>query len=141
MNPGLIRPLFFNLIGNALKYCKKDVLPVITIRNIRQMSEQVKPEYCRISIEDNGIGFDQVYAEQVFDMFRRLHVNKDYEGTGIGLALCKKIVEKHHGFISAESPAQCRLCVYGNITDRAKGDSILVHTLIRSGAVAAPPGE
>lgn len=103
VNPGLIRPLFFNLIGNALKYCKKDVLPVITIRNIRQMSEQVKPEYCRISIEDNGIGFDQVYAEQVFDMFRRLHVNKDYEGTGIGLALCKKIVEKHHGFISAES--------------------------------------
>ncbi|QEC43054.1 response regulator [Pseudobacter ginsenosidimutans] len=103
VNPGLIRPLFFNLIGNALKYCKKDVLPVITIRNIRQLADVPRPEYCRISVEDNGIGFDQSYAEQVFDMFRRLHVNKDYEGTGIGLALCKKIVEKHHGFISAES--------------------------------------
>ena len=103
VNPGLIRPLFFNLIGNALKYCKKDVLPVITIRNIRQLAEAPRPEYCRIAVEDNGIGFDQSYAEQVFDMFRRLHVNKDYEGTGIGLALCKKIVEKHHGFISAES--------------------------------------
>lgn len=107
VNPGLIRPLFFNLIGNALKYSRKDVLPVIYIRNI-QPGVPVKPAvaeigYCRITIEDNGIGFDQVYAEQVFDMFRRLHVNKDYEGTGIGLALCKKIVEKHHGFITAES--------------------------------------
>lgn len=107
VNPGLIRPLFFNLIGNALKYSRKDVLPVIYIRNIEQnaqkKTEPAEAGYCRITIEDNGIGFDQVYAEQVFDMFRRLHVNKDYEGTGIGLALCKKIVEKHHGFISAES--------------------------------------
>lgn len=103
VNPGLIRPLFYNLIGNALKYCKKDVLPVIHVRNIKPNNEQTVPGYCRISIEDNGIGFDQIYAEQVFDMFRRLHVNKDYEGTGIGLALCKKIVEKHHGYITAES--------------------------------------
>lgn len=107
VNPGLIRPLFFNLIGNALKYSRKDVLPVIHIRNIQQTvaarAAQQNPVYCRIAIEDNGIGFDQTYADQVFDMFRRLHVNKDYEGTGIGLALCKKIVEKHHGFISAES--------------------------------------
>lgn len=107
VNPGLIRPLFFNLIGNALKYSRKDVLPVIYIRNIQagapKQATVAEIGYCRITIEDNGIGFDQVYAEQVFDMFRRLHVNKDYEGTGIGLALCKKIVEKHHGFISAES--------------------------------------
>lgn len=107
VNPGLIRPLFYNLIGNALKYSRKDVLPVIYIRNIPPGAVKKAPVaesgYCRITIEDNGIGFDQAYAEQVFDMFRRLHVNKDYEGTGIGLALCKKIVEKHHGFISAES--------------------------------------
>jgi hypothetical protein len=57
--------------------------------------------YGRIYIEDNGIGFDQKYAEQIFDMFRRLHSNVEYEGTGIGLALCKKIVEMHRGFISA----------------------------------------
>ena len=107
VNPGLIRPLFFNLIGNALKYSRKDVLPVIYIRNIQPGAPKKEAVaeigYCRITVEDNGIGFDQVYAEQVFDMFRRLHVNKDYEGTGIGLALCKKIVEKHHGFITAES--------------------------------------
>lgn len=57
--------------------------------------------YCRIYIEDNGIGFEQKYAEQIFDMFRRLHPIAEYEGTGIGLALCKRIVEKHRGFISA----------------------------------------
>ena len=57
--------------------------------------------YGRIYIEDNGIGFDQKYAEQIFDMFRRLHSSAEYEGTGIGLALCKKIVEMHKGYISA----------------------------------------
>ena len=60
-------------------------------------------QYCRIYIQDNGIGFDQQYAEQIFDMFRRLHVHSEFEGTGIGLTLCKKIVEKHNGFISVQS--------------------------------------
>ncbi len=60
-------------------------------------------QYCRIYVQDNGIGFDQVYAEQIFDMFRRLHVHSEFEGTGIGLTLCKKIVEKHNGFISVQS--------------------------------------
>ena len=59
--------------------------------------------YCRIFIEDNGIGFDQRYAEEIFGMFKRLHRNSEFEGTGIGLALCKKIVEQHNGFISARS--------------------------------------
>ena len=54
-------------------------------------------------VRDNGIGFDQKYAEQIFDMFVRLHGNSKYQGTGIGLALCKQIVEKHNGFISALS--------------------------------------
>lgn len=108
VNPGLIRPLFYNLIGNALKYSKKEVEPVINIRFemgnstlVQQKDNGVK--YCRIYIEDNGIGFDQVYADQVFEMFRRLHVSTEFEGTGIGLALCKKIVEKHHGSITAQS--------------------------------------
>jgi signal transduction histidine kinase len=60
-------------------------------------------KFWRIYIEDNGIGFDQKYAEQIFEMFVRLHGNSEYEGTGIGLALCKQIVEKHQGFISALS--------------------------------------
>ena len=109
VNPGLMRPLFYNLIDNALKYSKKDESPVIYIRTEDRpvISSNGNPEkqnkFCRILIEDNGIGFDQKYAEQIFDMFRRLHVNVEFAGTGIGLALCKKIVEKHMGFISAQS--------------------------------------
>ncbi len=109
VSPGLMQPLFHNLITNALKYSRKDVSPVIKIRtemseamNIVNSNEPV-PKYCRILIEDNGIGFEQKYAEEIFGMFKRLHHNKDYEGTGIGLALCKKIVEQHNGFISARS--------------------------------------
>ncbi|MEP6676227.1 MAG: response regulator [Ferruginibacter sp.] len=107
VNPGLMRPLFLNLIGNALKYSKSDVQPVINIHS--EISEDkiardaTHRKYCRIYIEDNGIGFDQKYAEQIFDMFRRLHANSEFEGTGIGLALCKQIVEKHNGYISALS--------------------------------------
>jgi signal transduction histidine kinase len=107
---GLITPLFHNLISNALKYSKKDVSPVIKIYS--EMSETASinlnikepvKRYCRILIEDNGIGFEQKYAEEIFGMFKRLHHAKDYDGTGIGLALCKKIVEQHNGFISARS--------------------------------------
>lgn len=111
VKPGLIRPLFYNLISNALKYSKDTVAPRITIRYELTSGQNGKPDpkdtgkYCRIYVEDNGIGFDQIYAEQVFEMFRRLHGNTAFEGTGIGLALCKKIVEKHHGFISATSKA------------------------------------
>ena len=110
VNPGLMRPLFSNLIGNALKYSKKEISPVINIHSeisvnnarINGSDLQYK-KYCRIYIEDNGIGFDQKYAEQIFDMFKRLHVHTEFEGTGIGLALCKQIVEKHNGYISALS--------------------------------------
>jgi light-regulated signal transduction histidine kinase (bacteriophytochrome) len=111
VNPGLIRPLFHNLISNALKYCKKQVDPVINIHSEispplngnGNSNKDSNSKYCRIFIEDNGIGFDQKYSEQIFGMFKRLHLNTEFEGTGIGLALCKKIVEKHNGFISARS--------------------------------------
>lgn len=108
VNPGLIKPLFQNLIGNALKYSKKDVPPLITISydNVNQLngkSKELKDKYCKILIQDNGIGFDQKYAEEIFGMFKRLHHNTEFQGTGIGLALCKKIVEQHRGYISARS--------------------------------------
>lgn len=107
VNPGLIRPLFYNLISNALKYSKKNVSPVVNIKSESQQGSQSSKEpeqkYCRIYIQDNGIGFDQKYSEEIFGMFKRLHLNTEYEGTGIGLALCKKIVEEHNGFISAKS--------------------------------------
>ncbi|MGC1241192.1 MAG: response regulator [Chryseosolibacter sp.] len=108
VNPSLIKPLFHNLIGNALKYCKKDTAPQVKITseisgqlNGKANGESIK--YCRIFIQDNGIGFDQKYAEEIFGMFKRLHHNSEFQGTGIGLALCKKIVEQHKGYISARS--------------------------------------
>jgi signal transduction histidine kinase len=101
VNPNLARPLFSNLIGNALKYAKKDVAPVVRVYS--DINYQTGSKYCRIFFNDNGIGFEQKYAEQIFDMFKRLHQQNEYEGTGIGLALCKKIVEEHEGYISAIS--------------------------------------
>jgi signal transduction histidine kinase len=106
VNPSLIKPLFHNLIGNAVKYSKKDVDPLVKISSDTspQINGKAKDQkYCRIFIEDNGIGFDQKYAEEIFGMFKRLHHNTEFEGTGIGLALCKKIVEQHRGYISARS--------------------------------------
>jgi signal transduction histidine kinase len=103
----LMGPLFSNLVSNALKYTKKDQVPRVHIRyeegpaTAATNGKEPETRYGRIYIEDNGIGFDQKYAEQIFDMFRRLHSNAEYEGTGIGLALCKKIVDMHRGFISA----------------------------------------
>lgn len=106
VNPGLMKPLFQNLIGNALKYCKKDIDPVVKIThevNALLNGKNKDSRYCKILIQDNGIGFDQKYAEEIFGMFKRLHHNTEFQGTGIGLALCKKIVEQHKGYISARS--------------------------------------
>lgn len=107
VNAGLMAPLFSNLIGNAIKYRRKDVTPVINIYARQEAGNDLgnssRDKYCRIFIEDNGIGFDQKYADHIFEMFIRLHGNNEYEGTGIGLALCKQIVEHHHGFITALS--------------------------------------
>ena len=109
VNPNLMRLLYFNLINNSLKYSKKDVAPLIRIYsepatvNEKLNGVETKKKYCRIFVSDNGIGFEQEFSEQIFDMFRRLHNHTEYEGTGIGLTLCKKIVEVHNGFISAKS--------------------------------------
>jgi len=109
VNPRLIKLLFNNLISNSLKYSKMNTRPVIRIyseTNLVDEAEKGKTKvdkYCRIFVEDNGIGFEQQYAEHIFGMFKRLHSNADFEGTGIGLALCKKIVDEHQGFISARS--------------------------------------
>ena len=109
VKPGLMRPLLSNLIENALKYSKKDVAPEINIYAESYSDQNTKnfpntnKGFCKIFVEDNGIGFDQKYADQIFDMFVRLHGNSEYEGSGIGLALCKQIAEKHHGYISALS--------------------------------------
>lgn len=95
----LIYQLFYNLINNALKFSKTDEKPLISISSF---PEQVNGTYfAKIIIADNGIGIDQKYAAQIFNPFTRLNAKDAYEGTGLGLALCKKIVERHHGTISA----------------------------------------
>jgi len=101
INTNLMRLLFSNLIGNAIKYSKKDVPLVVTIN--ADFNQEVGKRYCRLFVNDNGIGFDQKYAEQIFEMFKRLHPQQEFEGTGVGLTLCKRIVEEHDGFITAIS--------------------------------------
>ncbi|RZJ76152.1 MAG: PAS domain-containing protein [Flavobacterium sp.] len=108
--PVLIRQLFINLIGNALKYSKPGTSPVIKISAVNVDGKETvllggdeKLKYCRITIEDNGIGFPQEQALRIFEPFQRLHSKDNYEGTGIGLAICKKIMVKHRGLIAADS--------------------------------------
>jgi light-regulated signal transduction histidine kinase (bacteriophytochrome) len=100
--------LFGNLIGNSLKYSSKDVPPLITISSSELDAAEKKEypieqskRYLKIQFKDNGIGFNQEHAEQIFHIFKRLHGKEDYEGTGIGLAMCKKVVLNHHGHINA----------------------------------------
>jgi PAS domain S-box-containing protein len=106
---GQIRQVFQNLISNALKFSKDDVPPVIEIkaRLLETKSftsrEQETGPFCLLTIEDNGIGFDEKYAGIVFSLFQRLHAKDSFEGTGIGLAITKKIIEKHHGLIQVKS--------------------------------------
>jgi signal transduction histidine kinase len=107
--PGQIRQLFQNILSNALKFSKKEVPPVITINvSCTAQQELEGPEadngnFCRITITDNGIGFNEIYKEKIFTMFQRLHSKEAFEGTGIGLAIVKKIVEKHNGIITVSS--------------------------------------
>ncbi len=95
--PNELKQLFQNLIGNAIKYVKPDVSPVITI------SYQQQGEGWLFEFKDNGIGIEEKYKEKIFIIFKRLHSVKEYDGTGIGLAHCRKIVELHHGKIWIES--------------------------------------
>jgi signal transduction histidine kinase len=106
--PGLIKPLFQNLLNNSLKYSKKNVRPIINISANTESYENSNGnnksgKFVRIRIKDNGVGFEQQYAEQIFTMFKRLHSHSEYAGTGIGLAICKKIVDEHRGYITAKS--------------------------------------
>ncbi|HEY0067967.1 MAG TPA: chemotaxis protein CheB [Flavisolibacter sp.] len=106
---GQVRQVFQNIISNALKFSRKDERPHIKISSefIGSCSldapAQEKGDHCRIRIQDNGIGFDNHYAEKIFTIFQRLHSREKYDGTGIGLAITRKIIEKHNGLICATS--------------------------------------
>ena len=109
VNKGQIRQVFQNIISNALKFAKPGVAPEITIsaQQVTALSftapESNEGAYCKISIKDNGIGFDEAYVQNVFSLFERLNPKDQYEGSGIGMSIAKKIIEKHKGLITAHS--------------------------------------
>jgi PAS domain S-box-containing protein len=101
-DPVQMRQLFQNLIGNALKFRRSEVPPKIHIR-CSLLPDSERPNHCQLEFEDNGIGFEPKFAEQIFVVFQRLHGRGEYEGSGIGLAVCRKITDRHGGTIRAES--------------------------------------
>lgn len=101
-DPLQMRQLLQNLIGNALKFHRQGERPIVKISGQKFNTEDAE-EFCQIVVEDNGIGFDEKYLDRIFNVFQRLHGRSEYEGTGIGLAICRKIVERHNGSISAQS--------------------------------------
>jgi len=101
--------LITNLVGNALKFSKNDIAPLIIIKTdlikgnkIDSPLANAQKSYHHICFSDNGIGFDAQYSSRIFEVFQRLHNRKEYEGTGVGLAICKKIIDNHEGIITAE---------------------------------------
>lgn len=95
-DPSQLSQLFQNLIANAIKF-RREIPPVIHISAVRE------DRFWVFSVQDNGIGFDTTFGDRIFTIFQRLHTRKDYPGTGMGLAICKKIVERHGGSIRVES--------------------------------------
>ncbi len=101
-----MRQLFSNLISNAIKYSKKEDFPLIQISQIDNFESEIpnQPEqYLKIQIKDNGIGMEQNHLLKIFTIFQRLHAKNEYSGNGIGLAICKKIMENHSGNITVQS--------------------------------------
>ena len=107
--PSQIRQLFNNLIGNSIKFRKPSEQLVINVdcheynfKDYPQLPLEKNMKYVKIQVKDNGIGFDQEFSQRIFMIFQRLHGKVEYQGSGIGLAICKKIVENHNGFIFAD---------------------------------------
>ncbi len=113
-DPTQMRQLLQNLISNALKFHHQDRRPVVEI-SADFIISPVDPtgccgencEYCRLTVRDNGIGFDEKYSDRIFAVFQRLHSRNQYDGTGVGLAVCRKIVERHGGTITVTSQPGC----------------------------------
>lgn len=107
--PHQMSQVFSNILLNSIKYKRTDVDPLISISTPLVDTDSVsipgvrKPQrFWRISVADNGIGFEPAYAERIFEVFQRLHGANEYQGTGIGLAICRKIMQAHNGHITAE---------------------------------------
>jgi signal transduction histidine kinase len=104
--PFQFKQLFTNLINNSIKFSKPGIAPHIkidsSITNKLNGAVDAQKKYYHIQITDNGIGFENEYKDQIFGLFSRLHGRSEYEGTGIGLSICKRIIENHNGTIDAE---------------------------------------
>jgi PAS domain S-box-containing protein len=101
-DPMQMHQLLLNLVSNGLKFQSPGAKPVVTIRSRKFSSSSGEP-HCEISVQDNGIGFEEKYMDKIFAVFQRLHGRNEYEGTGVGLAVCRRITDRHHGSITARS--------------------------------------
>src|SRR6185503_11478936 len=106
-DPVQMRQLLQNLIGNALKFQAADNTPVVKIsaqvlKNPLGGGANQPDEICQLEVEDNGIGFEDKYVDKIFAVFQRLHGRSEYEGTGVGLAVCRRITDRHGGTIQAK---------------------------------------
>lgn len=101
-DPMQMHQLLLNLLSNALKFQPPGAQPVVKMRS-RTFSALSGEQFCEITVEDNGIGFEEKYLEKMFAVFQRLHGRSEYEGTGVGLAVCRRITDRHHGTITAKS--------------------------------------
>ena len=119
--PSQLHELFTNLMTNSIKFRKQDERLEINIAcemvngaDLAHLGATSTDDYYHISFTDNGIGFEQQYASTIFDILQRLHGQNEYAGTGIGLAICKKVVENHQGFIEAEGEpgGGCSIHIY-----------------------------
>ena len=108
-DPVQMRQLLQNLLSNALKFHRNEETPFIKLHSQlldqeqRAVANSTIATFCQIIVEDNGIGFDEKYLDRIFNVFQRLHSRSEYEGTGMGLAICRKIAERHGGSITAKS--------------------------------------
>lgn len=105
-DPLQMRQLIQNLIANGLKFHKTDEQPVVEVSSeiiTKKQDDETIKEFCLLKVKDNGIGIDKKYQERIFQPFQRLNSKQSYEGTGMGLAICRKIVERHEGEINAKS--------------------------------------
>ena len=107
--PGQLSQLFINIIGNAIKFRMPDKQPIIKIQSRKLIAKEISyhmldesKNWHQVTISDNGIGFEEEYSRKIFQIFQRLHSKAEYPGTGIGLSICKKIVDHHKGVIYAE---------------------------------------
>jgi PAS domain S-box-containing protein len=119
-DPLQVRLLIQNLVGNALKFHRPDIPPVVTI-----WADHPTDRFIELHIQDNGIGFDPKYLDRIFQPFQRLHGRGEYEGSGMGLAICRKIVERHGGEITAQSiPGMGTTFLVTLPMSRSKGEMI-----------------